>query len=58
MGEKGVSQIYLPESLVAILSERKDRTKLGLGKYAAEPAERGSGERWRFASVAQRTGAV
>jgi len=27
MGEKGVSQIYLPESLVAILSERKARQR-------------------------------
>lgn len=30
----------LPQSLVAILSERKDRTRLGLSKYAAEAAER------------------
>jgi hypothetical protein len=30
----------VPQSLVAILSERKDRTKLGLSKYAAEAAER------------------
>jgi hypothetical protein len=30
----------VPRSLVAILSERKDRIKLGLGKYAAEAAER------------------
>jgi hypothetical protein len=28
------------ESLAAILSERKERTKLGLSKYAAEAAER------------------
>jgi hypothetical protein len=30
----------VPESLAAILSERKDRTRLGLSKYAAEAAER------------------
>jgi hypothetical protein len=30
----------VPQSLVAILRERKDRTKLGLSKYAAEAAER------------------
>ena len=30
----------VPQSLVAILSERKDRTRLGLSKYAAEAAER------------------
>src|SRR5438552_17283793 len=30
----------VPQSLAAILSERKDRTKLGLSKYAAEAAER------------------
>jgi hypothetical protein len=30
----------VPQSLVAILSERRDRTKLGLSKYAAEAAER------------------
>jgi len=29
-----------PQSLVAILSERKGRTRLGLSKYAAEAAER------------------
>lgn len=29
----------VPQSLVAILAERKDRTKLGLSKYAAEAAE-------------------
>jgi len=29
----------VPESIAAILSERKDRTKLGLSKYAAEAAE-------------------
>ena len=28
------------DSLAVILSERKDRTKLGLSKYAAEAAER------------------
>jgi len=30
----------VPESLAAILSKRKDRTRLGLSKYAAEAAER------------------
>jgi hypothetical protein len=30
----------VPQSLAAILSERKERTKLGLSKYAAEAAER------------------
>src|SRR4029077_3742747 len=30
----------VPQSLVAILGERKHRTKLGLSKYAAEAAER------------------
>jgi hypothetical protein len=29
----------VPQSLAAILAERKDRTKLGLSKYAAEAAE-------------------
>jgi hypothetical protein len=29
----------VPQSLAAILSERKDRTRLGLSKYAAEAAE-------------------
>jgi hypothetical protein len=29
----------VPQSLAAILSQRKDRTKLGLSKYAAEAAE-------------------
>jgi len=29
----------VPESLAAILSKRKDRTRLGLSKYAAEAAE-------------------
>jgi len=29
----------VPESIAAILGERKDRTKLGLSKYAAEAAE-------------------
>jgi hypothetical protein len=31
------------ESLAVILSERKDRTKLGLSKYAAEAAEQAAG---------------
>jgi hypothetical protein len=30
----------VPESLASILGERKERTKLGLSKYAAEAAER------------------
>src|SRR5262249_45159799 len=30
----------VPQSLAAILAERKERTKLGLSKYAAEAAER------------------
>jgi hypothetical protein len=30
----------VPQSLAGILSERKDRSKLGLSKYAAEAAER------------------
>jgi hypothetical protein len=29
----------VPQSIASILSERKDRTKLGLSKYAAEAAE-------------------
>jgi hypothetical protein len=29
----------VPQSLAAILSERKDRTKLGLSKFTAEAAE-------------------
>ena len=29
----------VPQSLVAILAERKDRTRLGLSKFAAEAAE-------------------
>jgi hypothetical protein len=29
----------VPQSIAAILSERKDQTKLGLSKYAAEAAE-------------------
>ena len=30
----------VPQSLAAILAERKERTRLGLSKYAAEAAER------------------
>ena len=30
----------VPQSLIGILSERKERTKLGLSKFAAEAAER------------------
>ena len=30
----------MPQSLAAILAERKERTRLGLSKYAAEAAER------------------
>ena len=33
----------VPQSIAAILSERKDRTKLGLSKYAAEAAEKATG---------------
>jgi hypothetical protein len=33
------SQCNVPQSLVEILSERKERTKLGLSKYTAEAAE-------------------
>ncbi len=33
----------VPQSITAILSERKDRTKLGLSKYAAEAAEKAAG---------------
>ena len=29
----------VPQSIASILNERKDRTKLGLSKYAAEAAE-------------------
>jgi hypothetical protein len=29
----------VPQSLAAILAERKERTRLGLSKYAAEAAE-------------------
>jgi hypothetical protein len=35
----------VPESIAAILSERKDRTKLGLSKYAAEAAEQAAEHR-------------
>jgi hypothetical protein len=35
----------VPQSLAAILSERKDRTKLGLSKYAAEAAEQAAEHR-------------
>jgi hypothetical protein len=31
--------ITVPQSLAAILSERKDRTRLGLSKFTAEAAE-------------------
>jgi hypothetical protein len=31
--------ITVPQSLVAILAERRDRTRLGLSRYAAEAAE-------------------
>jgi hypothetical protein len=33
----------VPQSIASILSERKDRTKLGLSKYAAEAAEKAAG---------------
>ena len=35
----------VPQSLAAILSERKERTKLGLSKYAAEAAEQAAEHR-------------
>ena len=35
----------VPQSLVAILSERKDRTRLGLSKYTAEAAEAAAEQR-------------
>jgi hypothetical protein len=35
----------VPQSIAAILSERKDRTKLGLSKYAAEAAEQAAEHR-------------
>jgi hypothetical protein len=35
----------VPQSLVAILSERKDRTKLGLSKFTAEAAEQAAEHR-------------
>jgi uncharacterized protein YjcR len=35
----------VPRSIVAILSERKDRTKLGLSKYTAEAAEQAAEHR-------------
>jgi len=46
--EVGVMQsnaITVPQSLVAILAERKERTKLGLSKYAAEAAEQAAEHR-------------
>jgi hypothetical protein len=33
----------VPRSIASILSERKDRTRLGLSKYAAEAAEKAAG---------------
>jgi hypothetical protein len=35
----------VPQSIAAILSERKDRTRLGLSKYAAEAAEQAAEHR-------------
>jgi hypothetical protein len=35
----------VPQSLAAILAERKDRTRLGLSKYAAEAAEQAAEHR-------------
>jgi DNA-directed RNA polymerase specialized sigma24 family protein len=35
----------VPQSIASILSERKDRTKLGLSKYAAEAAEQAAEHR-------------
>ena len=43
----------VPQSLAAILSERKERTKLGLSKYAAEAAEQ-AGEHRDKLSIAGR----
>src|SRR5215469_13559511 len=36
----------VPESLAAILNQRKERSKLGLSKYAAEAARTSRGKRW------------
>jgi hypothetical protein len=33
----------VPQSIASILSERKDRTRLGLSQYAAEAAEKAAG---------------
>jgi hypothetical protein len=33
----------VPQSIASILSERKDRTRLGLSRYAAEAAEKAAG---------------
>jgi hypothetical protein len=35
----------VPQSIASILNERKDRTKLGLSKYAAEAAEQAAEHR-------------
>ena len=46
MQSDAITQVQsVPQSLAAILSERKDRTKLGLSKYAAEAAEQAAGHR-------------
>jgi hypothetical protein len=48
----------VPQSIAAILSERKDRTKLGLSKYAAEAAEQAAEHRDKLwiAGKAERRG--
>ena len=38
----------VPQSLAAILSERKERTKLGLSKYTAEAAEQAAEHRGKL----------
>ena len=41
----------VPQSLAAILSERKERTRLGLSKYAAEAAEEAAEHRDKLGST-------
>jgi hypothetical protein len=43
----------VPQSLAAILSERKDRTRLGLSRYAAEAAEQAAGHRDKLGIAAK-----
>jgi hypothetical protein len=46
MQSDAITQVQpVPQSIAAILSERKDRTKLGLSKYAAEAAEQAAEHR-------------